>query len=78
MSDSGLIVIIGKFNLLALSNNKNLLYLSLSIYHDFTAAKFDMSLGKINHIRNSIGRLLDLCFVSDPDRITFSRALPLF
>jgi len=37
----------------------------------------DISLSQVNYIRNSIGRLLDLCFVSNADCVFLSKVAAL-
>jgi len=39
----------------------------------------DLSLSQVNYIRNSLGRLLDLCLVkvTNPESVSLSRVAPL-
>jgi len=44
-----------------------------STQHDFLAGLLDISLSQVNKALNSLGRLLDLCFVSSPDCACIAR-----
>jgi len=45
--------------------------------HDFIDGLLDLSLSQVNYIRNSLGRLLDLCLVTSPESVFLSRVAPL-
>lgn len=79
LSDRDHLVVLGDFNIpgaiWSLNNSSNTL--QSSTQHDFITGLFDISLSQVNHVRNSLGRLLDLCFVSDPARVSLARVAPL-
>ena len=79
LSDKDHLIVLGDFNLPRttwLQNNESN-SLTPTTEHGFIDGLFDISLCQINHVKNSLSRQLDLCFVCDPASVVLSRTEPL-
>jgi len=75
LSNSDLLIVLGDFNLPNISwspPTDSRVAIPLSV-HDFVDGLLELSLQQVSFIRNSLNRLLDLVFVSDPSIVTVSR-----
>lgn len=79
LSDRDQLVVLGDFNIPGTmwSPEKQSNILLPLAQHDFIDGLLDLSLSQVNYIPNSLGRLLDLCFVTSPESVFLSRVVPL-
>jgi len=79
LSDRDQLVVLGDFNIpgtMWSPEEQSNILLPLA-QHDFIDGLLDLSLSQVSYIRNSLGRLLDLCLGTSPESVFLSRVAPL-